>query len=180
MPSAGSRGFGPSAVVTGLVAGLILVTGTGCAKSAAGPSSPSSLSTAAMGVGHKWRLTLVSLGSETVAVPASLAATIQLTSDGQFLADDTVNALSGTWVSTPTGYRVTRSGSTLVGYAGGDATKVTVIDAIDSVAGSEADVAAHAAGTMLTLTVPKYALTFSDDGLAATNPPPSPTTTGSH
>jgi hypothetical protein len=129
-----------------------------------------------MGVGHKWRLTLVTASGHTVAVPASITASIQLTADGQFLADDSVNAVSGTWVSTPTGYRVTTSATTLVGYAGHDTTMLAVIEAIDSVSGSQSDVAAHTAGTTLELTVPNYALTLTDDGPATTFPPPTPTT----
>lgn len=113
-------------------------------------------------------------------VPASITATIQLTSDGHFLADDSVNAVSGSYVRTTRGYRVISSGSTAVGYAGNDTSRLTVIAAIDAVTYGKTDVAAaYGTGTTLRLAVPGYALTFADDGPAATFPPPSSTATSS-
>jgi hypothetical protein len=158
-------------VALALLTGLVLVAGCGCAaRVGRSPSSP-----APAGVGHKWRLSQVTANGKTTPTPASIAATVQFTADGQFLADDSVNAVSGTWVSTPAGYRVGSSGSTFVAYAGHDSTKLAVISAIDSVTMALAEVAAHSAGTTLTLAVPKYTLTFVQAGSAVTFPPPSPT-----
>jgi hypothetical protein len=162
----------PRATALALLTAVVLVAGCGCsARLGRSPSSPG-----AAGVGHKWRLTKVAADGKTAPIPESIAATVQFTADGQFLADDSVNALSGTWMSTPTGYRVRSSGSTFVAYAGQDSTKLEVISAIDSVTLALVDVAAEGTGNALTLAGPKYTLTFIQAGPAATFPPPSPTT----
>jgi hypothetical protein len=163
----------PRATALALLTGLVLVVGGGCAaKVGRSPSSPGPA-----GIDHKWRLTQVTADGKTTPIPDSITATVQFTADGQFLADDSVNAVSGGWVSTPTGYRVSSSGTTLVAYAGTDSTKLEVISAIDSVTMGQVNVAAHSVGTALTLAVPKCTLTFTEAGAAVTFPPPSPTTT---
>ena len=162
----------PRALALALLGASVLAASGGCAAKAG--RSPSSSGPA--GIDHKWRLTRVTADGKTTTIPDSMAATVQFTADGQFLADDTVNAVFGKWVSTPSGYRVSSSGTTFVGYAGTDATKLEAIIAIDSVTVTEARVTAHSTGTALTLAVPKYTLTFMDAGAAVTFPPPSPTT----
>jgi hypothetical protein len=165
----------PNRRATGLalLTALVLAASGGCAaKVGRSPSSPRPA-----GIDHKWRLTQVTADGKTTTIPDSVTATVQLTADGQFLADDTVNAVSGRWVSTPSGYRVSSSGTTLVAYAGTDSTKLEAMIAIDSVTVAEANVTAHITGTALTLAVPKYTLTFMDAGAAVSFPPPSPTTT---
>jgi hypothetical protein len=146
----------PRATALALLTAVVLVAGCGCsARLGRSPSSPG-----AAGVGHKWRLTQVAADGKTAPIPESITATVQFTADGQFLADDSVNALSGTWMSTPTGYRVRSSGSTFVVYAGQDSTKLEAISAIDSVTLALVDVAAEGTGNALTLAGPKYTLTF--------------------
>jgi hypothetical protein len=117
-----------------------------------------------------------------VDVPDSIDATFQLTSDGRFLASDTVNALSGTYTATRTGLRVTSTATTLVGYAGTDPTRLAVIASMDTVLGHETAVAATTTGTTLTLNLANYQLTFRDVGPAVSYPPPSatPTITPTH
>jgi hypothetical protein len=50
------------------------------------------------------------------------------------------------------------------------------IAAIDSVTFGPASVTAHTTGSVLTLGVPRYTLTLTDEGPATIFPPPSPTT----
>jgi hypothetical protein len=106
-----------------------------------------------------------------------LTATLQLTLDHQLLASDTVNALSGTYASTRTGFAVMSAGSTAVAYAGTDPTRLVVIAAMGAVAGQKSDVIAQLAGTALVLTAPNYELTFRDQGPAVVYPSASPTPT---
>ncbi len=162
----------PRGIALVLLSGLVLVAACGCAARVS--RSPSS--SGPVGVGHKWRLTEVAADGKTAPIPESITATIQFTADGQFLADDSVNAVFGTWVGTPAGYRVGSSGTTLVAYAGPDSTRLEVMSAIGSVTVAAADVTAHGSETTLTLAVPKYTLTFIQAGPAVTFPPPSPTT----
>jgi hypothetical protein len=124
-----------------------------------------------------WRLVQIRHAGQTLVVPGSLTATLQLTLDHQLLASDTVNALSGTYARTRTGFAVMSAGSTLVGYAGTDPTRLTVIAAMAAVAGQESDVTAQLPGTALVLTVPNYELTFRDQGPAVVYPAASPTPT---
>jgi len=158
-------------VAPALLAALLLLAPSACASKAG------RISVAPAGIERKWRLTQVMSNGKLTPIPPSITATIQFTADGHYLADDSANALDGTWKATSAGYRVTKFGSTLVGYAGTDATRLTAIAAIDSVTIYGADVAASSTGAQLTLTVSKYTLTFTDDGPATTFPPPRPTTT---
>jgi hypothetical protein len=160
------------------MAALLVATASGCRDAKQYQSQPLPKSSVAVaGGGHKWRLTQVKITGRTVDVPDSIDATLQLTSDGQFLASDSVNALSGTYTGTPTGFRVTSTGTTLVGYAGTDPTTEAVIAAIDVVARDQTVVAAKTTGTTLTLNVSNYELIFREGGPAVSYPPPSATAT---
>src|SRR5664279_3558069 len=103
----------PRATALALLGALVVATAVGCAAKVG--RSPSSSGPA--GIDHKWRLTRVTADGETTPILESITAAVQFTADGQFLADDSVNAVSGGWVSTPTGYRVSSSGTTLAAYA---------------------------------------------------------------
>jgi hypothetical protein len=159
--------------------GLLLVaSATACSDVNPRRPAASTVSSApAAGVGRLWRLVEIRHAGETVVVPGSLTATLQLTLDHQLLASDTVNALSGTYASTRSGFAVMSAGSTAVGYAGTDPTRLTVIAAMAAVAGQKSDVTAKLPGTALVLTVPDYELTFRDQGPAVIYPPASPTPT---
>jgi len=169
---------GPRAAAIVAVAALLVGTASACGSAKQNQRERAASSSAvAAGVGHRWRLTHVTVTGRNVDVPDSINATIQLTSDGRFLASDSINALSGTYTATRTGFTVTSTATTLVGYAGTDPTKLAVIAAIDAVLGREAAVAAKTTGTTLTLNAPNYQLTFREEGPAISHPPASATST---
>ena len=115
-------------------------------------------------------------------VPDSIVATLQLTSDGRFLASDTVNGMSGTYSTTRAGFTTTSTVTTLIGYTGTDPTRLAVIASIDAVLGHNSAVAATTTGTTLTLNRANHRLIFRDVGPAVSHPPPSatPTITPTH
>jgi hypothetical protein len=160
------------------MAALLLATSSACGSAKQNLRERSASSSAvAAGVGHKWRLTRVTVTGGKVDVPDLIDATFQLTSDGRFLASDSVNALSGTYTATRSGFTVTSTATTLVGYAGTDPTKLAVIASMDAVLGREGAVAAMTTGTTLTLNLADYQLTFREVGPAVSYPPPSATST---
>ena len=110
-------------------------------------------------------------------VPDSVVATFQVTPDGRFLASDSVNALSGAYTATRTGFTVTDATTTLVGYTGSDPTRLAVIAAMNAVLRPKGSVRAETTGSTLTLIAPSYQLSFRKAGHALTYPPPSPTST---
>jgi hypothetical protein len=164
-----------------IAAVLLVVTVAGCADSNRTQATAKS-SAHAKWVDRRWQLTEIDRAGHVVMVPSSMKATLQLTRDGRFLADDTVNALSGAFRITATGFRVMSSMTTLVGYAGSDPTKLSVIAAIDEVASGSADVTAGTVGATLTVAVSTYRLTFRDTGPAVVYPsaPPTATSTVAH
>jgi len=96
-------------------AALLVATASACGSAKQNPHERSTSSPAvAAGVGHKWALTRVTATGGKVDVPDSINATFQLTSDGRFLGSDSVNALSGTYTATPTGFSVTSIATTLL------------------------------------------------------------------
>lgn len=158
------------------VAALLVAVASACgsAPQARHEGSASSSAIAAV-VGHKWRLTQVSAADRSVEVPESVDATFQLTSDGRFLASDSVNALSGDYTANRTGFTVTNAATTLVGYGGTDPTRLAVIAAMNGVLLRAGAVAAKTAGTALTLNAANYQLNFCNAGPAVSPSPPSPT-----
>jgi heat shock protein HslJ len=167
---------GAAAIVS--MAVLLVATLSGCGSAMRNQRARSAPSSAvAAGVGHKWRLTTVTVTGRKVDVPDSIDATVQLTSDGRFLASDSVNALSGTYTATRTGFTVTSAATTLVGYAGTDPTRLAVISSMGAALGHQAAIAAKTTGTTLTLDLANYQLTFRDVGPAARYPAPSATST---
>ncbi len=67
-----------------------------------------------------WRLTAVTEGSVTTAIPASIDASLELATDGTVLASDGVNAINGTFKATSTGFDIYGGPTTLAGYDGND------------------------------------------------------------
>jgi heat shock protein HslJ len=162
-------------------AALLVTTASAGGSAKQNPRERStSLSAVAAGVGHKWRLTRVTATGGKVDVPDSINATFQLTSDGRFLASDSVNALSGTYTATRAGFTVTSIATTLLPYADADPTRLAVIAAIRAVLGlghEAAAVAAKTTGTTLTLNAADYQLTFREVGPAVSHRPPPATST---
>jgi hypothetical protein len=104
-------GRNPHRIWSVAVAATMLVGLSGCANR---PGADASY------VGREWRLTMVTDGSTSVPISASLDATMDLLDDGHIRVDDTVNALSGQFTTTADGFDVTNSGTTAEGYVGGD------------------------------------------------------------
>jgi heat shock protein HslJ len=172
------HGGRPRAAAVVSVAALLVATSSGCGSAPRNQRSRSASSSAvAAAVGHQWRLMRVTVAGSQLDVPDSIDATFQLASDGRFLASDTVNALSGTYTATRTGFTVTSVASTAVGYAGTDRTRLAVIASMDAVLGHHSAVAAQTSRTTLTLNLANYRLTFGDVGPAVSYPPPSATST---
>jgi len=158
--------------------GLLIVTVSACGSAQPGEHKPPASSSAvAAVVGHQWLLTQVTASGREVDVPGSVDATFQLTADGRFLASDSVNALSGTYTATRSGFTVTHAVTTLVGYAGADPTRLAVIAAMGAVLLREGAVGAKVTASVLTLTAAGYQLSFRAAGPAVSYPPPSPTST---
>jgi hypothetical protein len=67
-----------------------------------------------------WRLTAVTEGSVTTAIPASIDAWLELATDGTVLAFDGVNAINGTFKATSAGFDIYGGLTTLAGYSGND------------------------------------------------------------
>ena len=67
-----------------------------------------------------WRLTAVTEGSVTTAIPASIDASLELATDGTVLASDGVNAIDGTFEATSAGFDIYGGPTTLAGYGGND------------------------------------------------------------
>jgi heat shock protein HslJ len=160
------------------VAGLLIAGASACRSAQQEERAPSAPSSAiAAVIGHQWRLTQVTASGRKVDVPDSVVATFQLTPDGRFLASDSVNALSGAYTATRTGFTVTHPATTLVAYAGTDPTTRAVIAAMNAVLLREGAVDAKTTGSTLTLIARNYQLSFREAGPAVSHPPPSPTNT---
>ncbi|MDI6105928.1 hypothetical protein QLQ12_45900 [Actinoplanes sp. NEAU-A12] len=67
-----------------------------------------------------WRLTAVTEGSVTTAIPASIDASLELATDGTVFAYDGVNAINGTFKATSAGFDIYGGLTTLAGYGGND------------------------------------------------------------
>jgi hypothetical protein len=82
------------------------------------PASPGVVSSSY--VESHWRLTAVTEGSVTTAIPAPIDAWLELATDGTVLAFDGVNAISGTFKATSAGFDIYGGLTTLAGYSGND------------------------------------------------------------
>ena len=172
------HGDGPRAAAIVSVAAVLVAASSACGSATQSqPERSASSSAVAAAVGHKWRLTRVTVAGRQVDVPDSINATLQLTSDGRFGGSDTVNGMSGTYTATRTGFTTTSTVTTLIGYAGTDPTRLAVIASMGAVLGHESAVAARTIGRTLTLNRASYRLTFRDAGPAVSYPPPSATST---
>lgn len=172
---------GMRAVLVVLVAAAVALT-AGCADSGgrsgthSGGGNGSSATASTPGLGRLWQVTQIRHAGQTFTPAPTVRATLQLTADGTYLADDSVNAISGTYRGSTSGFRTTRAASTLVGYAGSDPARLAVIAAMAALT-SGSSASAQAKDGILTITVSGYELTFRDIGPAVTHPPASPTPT---
>jgi hypothetical protein len=82
------------------------------------PASPGVVSSSY--VESHWRLTAVTEGSVTTAVPASIDASLELATDGMVVASDGVNAINATFKATSTGFDIYGGLTTLAGGGGND------------------------------------------------------------
>jgi hypothetical protein len=165
--------------VTGLLLGSMILAILAMLAGCADPTPPSggSRQPGVPGLGRLWLLTGIAHAGTDVVVPAALRATLQLSADGQFVASDTVNTMSGKFTRTVRGFEVPAAVTTAVGYAGRDPARLAVISAMSAVADGT-DVGAAASRTALTLSVKAYVLTFRDVGAAVVYPSAPPTGTG--
>ncbi len=91
------------------------------------PSSPVDFS-------GRWLLSSVEHGGTRLNVPGGLGASIEFTAPDKLVMSDGVNTLFGRFTPTATGFTASEMGATLVGYVGSDTTRLTVIDAMGSLA----------------------------------------------
>ena len=160
------HGGRPRAAAIVSVAAVLVAASSACGSATQSqPERSASSSAVAAAVGHKWRLTRVTVAGRQVDVPDSIVATFHPTSDGKFHASDTVNGMSGTYTATRTGFIVTPTVSTTVAYTGTDPTRLAVIASMDAVFWHNSAVAATTTGTTLTLNLANYQLTFRDVGI---------------
>lgn len=71
-------------------------------------------------IGSRWRLTAVTDRHGTTKIPASVDAWLQLSADGQLTAFDDINTITGHFAATGSGFDVSETATTLVGYGGND------------------------------------------------------------
>lgn len=98
------------------------------------PASPGVVS--AGYVGSRWRLTAMTHGRGTTAIPASIDAWLELAADGELLASDDVNVTNAHFTVTSAGFDVSDATSTAVGYGGNDPALAAAITGIDAVTSS--------------------------------------------
>lgn len=138
-------------------------------------------------VGSSWLLIGVSDGATSTAIPADIGARMDLLSDGRLLADDGVNALSGSFTQSADGFEVRDVATSLVAYVGNDPQLLAAIAAIDTLAYGNRDAVTppdpvqdtviSADGNRLVVQAGTLRLTFERIGPATTPAPPSPTET---
>jgi META domain len=166
----------PVLVAAALIA---VVVGVGVAARALRTENPRIGASSATYVGSRWLLVSVRNGQQHSAVPAALRAGIAFGTDGEVVMSDSVNALSGRYTTTATGFVVSEAGSTAAGYAGTDPTTLLVIKAVDAIAlgpmttGTSAPTVesrARVQAGRLVIEASGYELTFERAGPSGTPP----------
>jgi hypothetical protein len=130
-------------------------------------------------VGSRWLLTQIADGNQSRAVPETFNATWQFTADQQFLASDTVNAISGRYRFVQVGFTTIDAATTLVGYAGSDPVRLAVISGFQKMTSATVAVSVSSPAEVV-MRVPGFVMTFRRSGPAQTFPPASPTSSASH
>jgi hypothetical protein len=121
-----SRWLVPLVTATGvaavIAAGVVLVRPHQDTSAPVGDALPSASPEVVSSsyVENHWRLTAVTQGSVTTAIPASIDASLELAMDGTVLASDGVNAINGTFKATSAGFDIYGGPMSLAGYGGND------------------------------------------------------------
>ncbi|WP_220149321.1 META domain-containing protein [Actinoplanes hulinensis] len=126
VPDRRSRWLVPLVVAAGLAAviavGVVLMRIDRDTSAPVGdllPSASPGVASSSYADSH-WRLTAVTEGSVTTAIPASVDAWLELATDGTVLAFDGVNAINGTFKATSAGFDIYGGPMTAVLYGGND------------------------------------------------------------
>ncbi|KAA2262630.1 hypothetical protein F0L68_12060 [Solihabitans fulvus] len=114
-------------------------------------------------VGYQWRLTEVATGEANTVVSQDIRATASFFPDGTVVLVDSVNALTGRYDGTATGFGVRGIGTTLALYDGRDPVRLAVVTAVDDLASGQ-HVDAAVLGETLTLRAAGRTLTFQQVG----------------
>lgn len=117
-------------------------------------------------VGPRWRLVAMSHQGDRLTVPLSVRAWIRFGPSDQLVMHDSINASSGRFTSTLSGFRPTDMGTTLVGDAGADPVRLAVVRGMSAVLGPgpeahlEGEVSIRMSAGRLVLSVDGYELSF--------------------
>ncbi|MDI6099425.1 hypothetical protein QLQ12_12555 [Actinoplanes sp. NEAU-A12] len=95
------------------------------------PASPGTVTADYRGI--RWRLTAVTDRRGTTEIPSSVDAWLHLAADGELLASDDVNGISGRFATTSAGFDVTETTTTAVLYAVGDLAQRAAMTGINAV-----------------------------------------------
>lgn len=154
-----------------VVAGFLAATGIALAVPMVvnpGPAADRAAdSTSVDYVGRRWRLVSVDDRTATTTMPTKTNATLELRPNGEFVADDTVNAIFGRFTRTADGFEVSSAGSTLAGYAGHEPDILAAKAAIGALAGGTGSARNRvivADGARLVIQAGTYRLTFEPTG----------------
>jgi hypothetical protein len=125
-------------------------------------------------VGIRWRIVEVRHQAASVTIPSSRGGYFALSTDGAIAADDTLNVYAARFTTTTTGFHVTGTTVSGVGYVGHDPVMLALIEGTQALTDEGADVTARRVGTELDLSVRTYSITATQVGSAAPQPSPSP------
>jgi hypothetical protein len=119
-------------------------------------------------VGYRWLLTRLSHSGQAVSVPDAYQASCQFAANGQFLASDSVNTISGNYAETASGFTLRNTATTLIGYAGSDPVRLQVIAAMRALtmANATAKYVLGPAPETVVVTIPDYQFDFIRSGPA--------------
>ncbi len=90
-------------------------------------------------IGSTWRLTSVTDGATSTAVPAHIDAWMTLNPDGRFLIHDGVNAASGKYTRFADGFEVREVATTAAGYIGTDPHQLAALAGFGAVTAGSRD-----------------------------------------
>jgi hypothetical protein len=118
---------GGAAVLTAAAIVLLsMVTSDGTPK-------PASTTSGAY-VGSRWQLTSVADGATSTAIPADAGATVEFRKDGQIIANNGTDVLTGRFSTTSGGFEVRDVGTTLAVYGGNDPHRLAAIAGLNALA----------------------------------------------
>lgn len=162
-----TAGFAVAActLVAASAAGVVAVAQYGPER-----ANPQTYAAGADYVGSSWRLTQVTDGTKSTAIPEGLGARMDLFADGRVFVDNGVNLLSGKFTTSADGFEVREVGTTFVLYGGSDPGQLAAIAALNTLAygnrdgvtpaGPVHDTVVGAAGPELVVRAGSFRLTF--------------------